>query len=635
MGGGLQGLTFASLSLVLLSLNPIPPPRNSHFESQEAELRFWKGRAGNLQTTLRDTDATLKEFEESSKELEREMERELNAATTKASDLQLKAEKLKSDVDDWKGKYQRSLTDHNKSLAELNRELSTLRESHNVYKNKLRDMELDNDELENAERMVASSLTDMETRYNRAIERTALLEEELVEKSRLEEENQRLKDELQEVNEEMAVLRDRYDHRAGAMSRSDTRSAASADDSIVGLRPSSRLSDKPLSRPSGLSPPMPRSSLAPSATPSRPKTTVGRASAASHMRHNSADVRSTGVGGSNGNGSSSSAGMSSSPSSHTLRARQSISARPSMARTTNRAAPSAARNPGSSMQKMAGLLQNLRDLQATVQSATRITADVPSAIPRPSSRMSSASTVAATPRRSTYESRRDDYVSPSAIPMPSSGLSRSTSTRPSSRLSMSERPGSRMGMQERPSSRMGMQERPSSRLSNTERAPGSSHLPSSIRAQTPTFEHATLEFLEHDPSKLKRRSQQSVMGASSMANTASSDTSHRSYGSIGRPRGASIASSLRDGHHYVSSRPSTTTTTSNTSHVGSREDHIASTLQSLRKSTHPRTGKPVPPPSSTARFPALSRPRSGSVDTGENGGSDSGGARNGASGTRF
>lgn len=89
------------------------------------------------------------------------------------------------------------MTDHNKSLAELNRELSTLRESHNIYKNQMRDLELNNDELENAERMVASSLNDMESRYNKAIERTALLEEELLEKSRLEEENQRLKDELQ------------------------------------------------------------------------------------------------------------------------------------------------------------------------------------------------------------------------------------------------------------------------------------------------------------------------------------------------------------------------------------------------------------------------------------------------------
>jgi len=44
--------------------------------------------------------------------------------------------------------------------------------------------------------VVASSLADMESRYNRAIEKTALLEDELTEKSRLEEENQRLKDEV-------------------------------------------------------------------------------------------------------------------------------------------------------------------------------------------------------------------------------------------------------------------------------------------------------------------------------------------------------------------------------------------------------------------------------------------------------
>lgn len=49
-------------------------------------------------------------------------------------------------------KYQTSLIEHNKTLAEMSRELSQLRESHNIYKAKLRDMELDNDELENAER---------------------------------------------------------------------------------------------------------------------------------------------------------------------------------------------------------------------------------------------------------------------------------------------------------------------------------------------------------------------------------------------------------------------------------------------------------------------------------------------------
>ncbi|MCO5606316.1 hypothetical protein L7F22_060503 [Adiantum nelumboides] len=59
--------------------------------------------------------------------------------------------------------------------------------------------------------MIASSLQDMEQRYNKAIERTALLEEELVEKSKLEEENQRLKDELRG---EKVCRRPRRDPRA-------------------------------------------------------------------------------------------------------------------------------------------------------------------------------------------------------------------------------------------------------------------------------------------------------------------------------------------------------------------------------------------------------------------------------------
>lgn len=54
---------------------------------------------------------------------------------------------------------------------------------------------------------MSSTLQDVESRYGRAIERTAMLEQELVVKAMLEEETQRLKDELRETTEELAVLR--------------------------------------------------------------------------------------------------------------------------------------------------------------------------------------------------------------------------------------------------------------------------------------------------------------------------------------------------------------------------------------------------------------------------------------------
>ena len=44
--------------------------------------------------------------------------------------------------------------------------------------------------------MVSSSLQDVESRYNRAIEEKTMLEQELIGKQQLEEEAQRLKDEI-------------------------------------------------------------------------------------------------------------------------------------------------------------------------------------------------------------------------------------------------------------------------------------------------------------------------------------------------------------------------------------------------------------------------------------------------------
>ena len=60
-------------------------------------------------------------------------------------------------------------------------------------------------------RAISSTLEDTESRYNKAVERTALLEQELVDKARLEEELQRVKDELRDSIEENGVLRTQRD----------------------------------------------------------------------------------------------------------------------------------------------------------------------------------------------------------------------------------------------------------------------------------------------------------------------------------------------------------------------------------------------------------------------------------------
>lgn len=78
----------------------------------------------------------------------------------------------------------------------MQRELESVRADAEQLRARVRDMELDNDDLERSERAKESSLQDAESRYGRALERIALLEDELVAKARLEHELQHAKDEL-------------------------------------------------------------------------------------------------------------------------------------------------------------------------------------------------------------------------------------------------------------------------------------------------------------------------------------------------------------------------------------------------------------------------------------------------------
>ena len=87
-------------------------------------------------------------------------------------------------------------TTHNTTTTSLQRELDKLRQEYQQLKVQLRELELGNDDLERNERAVSSSLADLEAKYSRALEEKILLEHELLEKAKFEEENQRLKDEL-------------------------------------------------------------------------------------------------------------------------------------------------------------------------------------------------------------------------------------------------------------------------------------------------------------------------------------------------------------------------------------------------------------------------------------------------------
>jgi hypothetical protein len=76
-------------------------PRSS-FASTAEELLWLCERVKDLSDTLRETEASLVEFEESSKDVEREMDREIRDAERRERELNAKDERNRSIIDEWK-----------------------------------------------------------------------------------------------------------------------------------------------------------------------------------------------------------------------------------------------------------------------------------------------------------------------------------------------------------------------------------------------------------------------------------------------------------------------------------------------------------------------------------------------------
>lgn len=97
----------------------------------------------------------------------------------------------------------------------MQKELDSLRSLQEKFIIKTRELEIDYDDLERTERAAKCSLIDLENKYNKAIERNVILENELEGKNSLIEQVQRLKDELKDVHIELAILKNKQDGELG------------------------------------------------------------------------------------------------------------------------------------------------------------------------------------------------------------------------------------------------------------------------------------------------------------------------------------------------------------------------------------------------------------------------------------
>ncbi|RKO89485.1 hypothetical protein BDK51DRAFT_49901 [Blyttiomyces helicus] len=98
-------------------------------------------------------------------------------------------------------------TESNNSIIVLHDEIHQLRLSQSVQKERIRELEIVNNSLEQTCRVQTVSFEDSEMRYSKLLERTALLEQEIVGKIQVEEEAQRLRDDLRDMSSEVSVLR--------------------------------------------------------------------------------------------------------------------------------------------------------------------------------------------------------------------------------------------------------------------------------------------------------------------------------------------------------------------------------------------------------------------------------------------
>ncbi|KUL89850.1 hypothetical protein ZTR_02904 [Talaromyces verruculosus] len=181
-------------------------PAATKASSDAEELSYYKAQYEQL-------EVELAEFQASSRELEAELEKDIEASEKRERHLKGKVETLSYEVEEWKTKYKQAKAEASSVQNTLQKEITSLREGNRALQLKLRDIEVANDDFERQARNTTSSLEDLESKYNIAIERAVLLDDEIKngeqEREQLRIESQRLRDELSDLKIEADIINDK------------------------------------------------------------------------------------------------------------------------------------------------------------------------------------------------------------------------------------------------------------------------------------------------------------------------------------------------------------------------------------------------------------------------------------------
>jgi len=215
--------------------------REQAFDNPEDEALYWKQIAEEYIQKLQDVRDEFDEFQEGSRELEAELEAQLEQYEKRVTELVSSKTKLEEENELLRQKLETTERQTYSQITELQDENVQIKAVRDEMQKYIRELEQTNDDLERAKRATICSLDEFDARLNNAIERNAFLENELEEKEQLIITVQRLKDESRDLKGELAINSCKNNSLSESKMRLEETQTNAAD---VELKKHSKIMDK-------------------------------------------------------------------------------------------------------------------------------------------------------------------------------------------------------------------------------------------------------------------------------------------------------------------------------------------------------------------------------------------------------
>lgn len=174
----------------------LQPPK---FTNKDEEIKYWRNLASEYKEELDQVQRESDEYMADSKQLEKEYESTIDQNERKIKELTLINNRSQNEIDALRVK----LDIYYKETANQQTEIDSLKVEKQQLLKKIIELEKCNDDLERSRRIIEETMAGFEQALNSALEKNALLENEVDEKECLNEKLQRMADEMRDLKQEV------------------------------------------------------------------------------------------------------------------------------------------------------------------------------------------------------------------------------------------------------------------------------------------------------------------------------------------------------------------------------------------------------------------------------------------------